>query len=50
MILVKYDVIVIGAGQAGLSMGYYLQQTNLSFLILDKEEKLAISSKAYLSL
>ena len=35
----KYDVIIIGAGQAGLSMGYYLQQTNLSFLILDKGEK-----------
>ena len=32
----KYDVIIIGAGQAGLSMGYYLQQTNLSFLILEK--------------
>ena len=31
-----YDVIIIGAGQAGLSMGYYLKQTNLSFLILDK--------------
>lgn len=35
-----YDVIIIGAGQAGLSMGYYLQQTNLSFLILDKGEKI----------
>lgn len=31
----KYDVIIIGAGQAGLSMGYFLQQTNLSFLILE---------------
>ncbi|WHZ02291.1 NAD(P)/FAD-dependent oxidoreductase [Neobacillus sp. YX16] len=31
-----YDVIVIGGGQAGLSMGYYLKQTKLSFLILDK--------------
>ncbi|CAK6471646.1 putative oxidoreductase CzcO [Peribacillus frigoritolerans] len=31
-----YDVIVIGAGQAGLSMGYYLNSTDLSFLILDK--------------
>jgi putative flavoprotein involved in K+ transport len=31
-----YDVIVIGAGQAGLSMGYFLKQTKLSFLILDK--------------
>jgi putative flavoprotein involved in K+ transport len=31
-----YDVAVIGAGQAGLAMGYYLKQTKLSFLILDK--------------
>ena len=36
----KYDVIVIGGGQAGLSMGYYLRQTNLSFLILDKGERI----------
>ena len=40
VILMTYDVIIIGAGQAGLSMGYYLQQTNLSFLILDKGEKI----------
>ncbi|MBB6452630.1 putative flavoprotein involved in K+ transport [Salirhabdus euzebyi] len=32
----KYDVIVIGAGQAGLSIGYYLKQTELNFVILDK--------------
>lgn len=32
----KHDVIIIGAGQAGLSMGYYLRQTNLPFLILVK--------------
>jgi putative flavoprotein involved in K+ transport len=30
-----YDVIIIGAGQAGLSMGYHLKKNNLSFLILD---------------
>lgn len=30
-----YDVIVIGAGQAGLAMGYVLKQTNLSFTLLD---------------
>ena len=35
-----YDVIVIGAGQAGLSMGYYLKQTNLSFIILDKAKEI----------
>lgn len=36
----KYDVIIIGAGQAGLSMGHYLKQTNLSFLILDKANEI----------
>ncbi|OXS57468.1 Thi4 family protein [Bacillus sp. V-88] len=32
----KYDVIIIGGGQAGLSMGYYLKKSNLSYLILDE--------------
>jgi putative flavoprotein involved in K+ transport len=35
-----YDVIVIGAGQAGLSMGYYLKKGNSSFLILDNNERI----------
>jgi putative flavoprotein involved in K+ transport len=30
-----YDVVVIGAGQAGLSVGYYLRQRGLRFVILD---------------
>lgn len=30
-----YDTIVIGAGQAGLAMGYHLQQAGLRFLILE---------------
>jgi len=30
-----YDVLVIGGGQAGLAAGYYLQQTGLSFAILE---------------
>ncbi|WP_226671142.1 flavin-containing monooxygenase [Metabacillus litoralis] len=32
----KYDVIVIGGGQAGLAMGYFLKNSNFSFLILDE--------------
>jgi putative flavoprotein involved in K+ transport len=32
---VHYDVIVVGGGQAGLAMGYYLQRTDLDFTILD---------------
>ena len=31
-----YDVLVVGAGQAGLAMGYYLKQTELSFQLLEK--------------
>lgn len=34
------DVIVIGAGQAGLSIGYYLKKSALSFLILDCNERI----------
>src|SRR5689334_25281053 len=30
-----YDTIVIGAGQAGLAVGYHLQRAGLSFLMLD---------------
>ena len=31
----RYDAIVIGAGQAGLASGYYLQQRGLRFLVVD---------------
>ena len=34
--VVCYDVIIIGAGQSGLAMGYFLKSRNLSFLILEK--------------
>ena len=34
-----FDVIVIGGGQAGLSMGYYLRRTGLSYVILDGQEQ-----------
>jgi len=32
------DVIVIGGGQSGLAVGYYLRRSGLSFIILDKEQ------------
>ncbi|TFB13300.1 oxidoreductase [Filobacillus milosensis] len=35
-----YHTIVIGAGQAGLVMGYYLKQLNQSFIILDKNKEI----------
>jgi putative flavoprotein involved in K+ transport len=38
--ILNYDVVVIGAGQAGLTMGYYLSKSKQSFLILDKVENI----------
>jgi len=32
------DVIIIGGGQMGLSLGYYLRRAGMDFLILDAEE------------
>jgi putative flavoprotein involved in K+ transport len=34
-----YDAIVIGAGQAGLAAGYYLQKAGLRFLILEASDE-----------
>lgn len=34
----RRDVIVVGGGQAGLAVGYYLRRTGLSFAILDDRE------------
>jgi putative flavoprotein involved in K+ transport len=34
-----HDVIVIGGGQAGLSVGHYLRHTGLRFVILDESER-----------
>ena len=31
------DCIVIGAGQAGLAVGYYLRKKGLDFVLLDAE-------------
>ena len=33
----RYDVVVVGAGQAGLAIGYFLARLGLSFVILDRE-------------
>lgn len=34
-----YDVIIIGGGQAGLSVAYYLRRSSLDYLILDDQKK-----------
>lgn len=39
----RYDVIVIGGGQAGLSVGYYLARRGLKFVILDAHERVGDS-------
>ena len=35
----KFDVIVIGGGQSGLAMGYYLRRSGLSYIILDNQNE-----------
>jgi putative flavoprotein involved in K+ transport len=37
--LEKYDVIVIGGGQSGLAVGYYLRRTGLSYIIIDNQKE-----------
>ncbi len=39
----KFDTIVIGAGQAGLSAGYHLARRGLRFVILDAHERIGDS-------
>jgi putative flavoprotein involved in K+ transport len=34
-----YDVVVIGGGQSGLAVGYYLRRTGLSYVILDNQKE-----------
>src|SRR5512147_1758324 len=36
----KFDTIVIGGGQAGLSVGYYLARQGRDFVILDANERI----------
>jgi putative flavoprotein involved in K+ transport len=38
-----FDVIVVGGGQAGLSVGYHLGRTGVRFLILDANERVGDS-------
>jgi cation diffusion facilitator CzcD-associated flavoprotein CzcO len=35
----KYDVVVIGGGQSGLALGYYLRRSGLSYVILDNQKE-----------
>lgn len=40
-----YDTIIIGAGQAGLAVGFYLKKTNQHFTILEKGNEVGESWK-----
>src|SRR3954451_15797236 len=37
----RYEVVVIGAGQAGLAIGYYLAAHGRRFLIIEREDDVA---------
>jgi putative flavoprotein involved in K+ transport len=39
----RFDTVVIGAGQAGLAVGYYLARQHRSFVIVDAGERLGHS-------
>jgi putative flavoprotein involved in K+ transport len=36
----RFDVVVIGAGQAGLSVGYHLARRGLRFVILEADDRI----------
>lgn len=35
----RFDTVIIGGGQAGLSVGYHLAQHDLRFVILDANQR-----------
>jgi putative flavoprotein involved in K+ transport len=40
------DVLIIGAGQAGLALGYHLQHTALRFQLVERHEQIGASWRA----
>jgi putative flavoprotein involved in K+ transport len=42
----RFDTVVIGGGQAGLTVGYYLAQGDRSFVILDANERVGDAWRA----
>ncbi|MUK87850.1 SidA/IucD/PvdA family monooxygenase [Ornithinibacillus sp. L9] len=41
--MINYKVVIIGGGQAGIAMGYYLKKENIPFVILDKNDRVGDS-------
>jgi putative flavoprotein involved in K+ transport len=39
----EFEVVIIGAGQVGLSLGFYLQQTNIDFILLESHHRVGES-------
>lgn len=39
----RFDVVVVGAGQAGLAMGYHLQRLGLRFVVLERNAEVGAS-------
>jgi cation diffusion facilitator CzcD-associated flavoprotein CzcO len=42
----RYDVVVVGAGQAGLAMGYFLARQGRRFVILDGADSIGSAWRA----
>ena len=41
--MTRLDVLIIGAGQAGLALGYHLQKTPLSFQLVERHDHIGAS-------
>ena len=35
----QWDIVIIGGGQAGLAVGYFLKKMNKQFIILDENNR-----------
>ena len=42
----RYETVIVGGGQAGLSVGYHLKKHGRSFVVLDAEERIGDSWRA----
>lgn len=39
----RYDVVIVGGGQAGLAAAYWLRETGLRFIVLEQHARLGMS-------
>ena len=42
----RYETVIVGGGQAGLSVGYHLKREGRSFVILDASDRIGDSWRA----